>query len=99
MTAAPLENWGPWASSIEPAERLARLRGLAAFTHRQLGLKHPLVRALWRAESGEPEDLAAAACELERMPALDRRRLQGSYAAHLAERARQSAKGGRHGAM
>ena len=64
---------------------------MAAFTQAYFGVKHPLVGALFLAETLEPEDLAAAALELERLPARDRRKLEASYGAHLAERAQLSA--------
>lgn len=80
----PGENWGPFHVAISHAERVARLRGLRAITELYCGKNHPLVKALWLAESGDDADLEGAVLELDRLPALQRRRVLGSYAAHAA---------------
>lgn len=73
-------GWGPWASGIDAGERKARLRGMRALA---LGVTwnpdHPLGAALRQAEDGEPESLQAALIELDRLPALTRRRLLNLY--------------------
>jgi len=80
--AAPNDtgNWGPWAPAIDWAEKLARLRSLRTLVDAMYGTKHPLVRPLAIAESGEPEDLQLVAIELDRMPAKDRRKVLSIYA-------------------
>jgi hypothetical protein len=85
-------NWGPWAATIGEAERLARLRSLRAFVQ-MWGTTHPFYRALYFAESGEPEDLQAAALELDRLPALSRRHVLGHYVTLIGYRAQRSAEG------
>jgi len=83
----PGENWGPFSGAISHPERVARLRGLRAITELYCGKQHPLVKALWLAETGDDGDLAGALLELDRLPALQRRRVLGSYAAHAAYKA------------
>jgi hypothetical protein len=83
----PGENWGPFSAAISHPERVARLRGLRAITELYCGKTHPLVKALWLAETGDDADLAGALLELDRLPALQRRRVLGSYAAHAAYKA------------
>jgi hypothetical protein len=80
----PGENWGPFHPAISHAERVARLRGLRAITELYCGKTHPFVQALWLAETGEDADLEAAVLELDRLPALQRRRVLSAYAAHAA---------------
>jgi hypothetical protein len=93
MMAAPRDNWGPWAEAINAAERVARLRALRAFVQAFYGTAHPLNKALYFAESGEPEDLDDAALELERVPARDRRKILSTYAALIAFKAQRDAEG------
>lgn len=93
VNAAPIDNWGPFAEAIGGAERLARLRALRAFLQDTHGVGHPLYRALYFAESNEPEDLAALSLELERFPALDRRKLLARWAAMFAFKAQRDAEG------
>lgn len=93
-TTTPSDSWGPWARDIGAAERLARLRSMRAICQLMLGKLHPLVRALFLAESGEPVDMAAACIELDRMPARDRRKVLASYAALIAFKAQRDAEGG-----
>lgn len=93
MVPAPTDNWGPFAIAINGAERVARLRALRAFVQAFYGTTHPLNRALYWAESGEPADLDAAALELERLPARDRRKILSTYAALIAFKAQRDAEG------
>jgi hypothetical protein len=73
-------TFGPWASNIDPAERLARLRAMRALA---MTVARPhageLIRALRRAED-EPAALPEALALLDRLPALARRRVLTSYA-------------------
>jgi hypothetical protein len=93
MMAAPTDNWGPWSPEINAAERLARLRSLRAIIQCAYGVLHPMNRALFMAESLEPEDLLAASLELGRMAARDRRKILSTYAALIAYKAQRSAEG------
>jgi hypothetical protein len=93
MMAAPVDSWGPWAATINAAERVARLRALRAFVQAFYGTNHPLNKALYFAESGEPADLDAASLELERLPARDRRKILSTYAALIAFKAQRDAEG------
>ena len=77
------DNWGPFAPAISHAEMVARLRTLRAFVQvAQPNKLHPLIKALWLAESGDAAELEAARVELDRLPALLRRRVLGCWAAH-----------------
>jgi hypothetical protein len=81
----PGDNWGPFAAAISHAEMVARLRTLRAFVQVcQPDRLHPLLKALWLAESGEAAEVEAARLELDRLPALTLRRVLGCYAAHYA---------------
>jgi hypothetical protein len=73
------DNWGPWADGINPAERLARLRSLRTVAVCMFGAHTPLAKPLEQAESLEPEEVEAALIELNRMPALDRRKLLSAF--------------------
>lgn len=91
MMAAPKDTWGPWAEAINAAERVARLRALRAFVQAFYGTNHALNHALYWAESLEQADLDAAALELERLPARDRRKILSTYAALIAFKAQRDA--------
>lgn len=93
MMAAPSDDWGPFAAAINAAERLARTRALRAFLQDTHGTTHPLYRALYFAESGAPEDLVALSLEMDRFPALDRRKLLARWAAMFAFKAQRDAEG------
>jgi len=90
-------NWGPWASAIDAAERLARLRSMRAFVQAFYGVRGDIgeqfMRTLYWAESLEPDDLQAALLELDRLPARDRRKIEASYAALIAYKAQRDAEG------
>jgi hypothetical protein len=73
--------FGPWRRDVDPAERLADLRALRALTFTLCGPRHPLIRALHAAETGDADTLAAALREIDALPALPRRRLLSSFAA------------------
>lgn len=79
------DNWGPFAPAISHAEMVARLRTLRAFVQvAQPDKLHPLLKALWLAESGDAAEVEAARIELDRLPALTLRRVLACYAAHYA---------------
>lgn len=75
------DTWGPWDDKIDAAERLARLRSLRTIVTGLFGIQRPrpLIKALFLAESQEPADLQAAYLEMERFPALDRRKVLSLY--------------------
>jgi hypothetical protein len=81
------DNWGPWANAISHAELVSRLRVLRAFIQVYIGKHQSAYKALWLAESGDPAELEAARLEMDRIPALHRRRIEGSYIAHHAFKA------------
>lgn len=93
LNAAPSDDWGPWAKAIGDAERLACLRTLRTVLDCAFGSNHPLIRALYWAESGDPADLAAAARELERMPSRDKRKVLSVYGRVIGYRAQRNAEG------
>jgi hypothetical protein len=70
---------------------VSRLRVLRAFVQVYLGKTAPAYKALWLAESGDRAELEDARLEFERIPALQRRRVLGSYAAHWAFKAQRAA--------
>lgn len=73
------ETWGPWADKISAGERLARLRSLRLSVTAGFGVSPPVVKALFLAESLDPDDLAAAAVAWSRFPALDGRKAMSLY--------------------
>jgi hypothetical protein len=79
------DNWGPWATGITTAERLARVRSLLTIQHMRTNIRgrppDPLVIALAAAESLEAVDLDVARLELYRLPAFDQRKLLSHYLA------------------
>jgi hypothetical protein len=80
LTGRPAADFGPWRDDIDKAERLARLRELRALAH-LLAPNSPLAAALKAAETGDQAALDAALAELDRLPALARRRILATYAA------------------
>jgi hypothetical protein len=80
LTGRPVAGFGPWRDDIGEAERLARLREMRVLAY-LLAPKSPLVVALKAAETGDQAALDAALAELDRLPALARRRILATYAA------------------
>ena len=78
-TVSRPDAFGPWASGLSDAERLARLRSLRALVQVFYGPNHCLVQALAQAET-DPTDAAAQAAwdALMTMPSLRRRRILAS---------------------
>ena len=68
------QSFGPWATNLDPAERLARIRAMRAlagvFCHR-----HPKVDEALRAAETDPAALEQAFQLLNELPTLNRRRL------------------------
>ena len=80
MTEGP-DHIGSWVPDLDPAERLARIRGLRALVQIFGGLGHPLGEALAKAEVDPSDEAALAAWEaLMTMPSLKRRRILASFA-------------------
>jgi hypothetical protein len=76
----PGENWGPFHAAISHAERVARLRGLRAIVEQYHHEQSEFRRALYFAETGDTADLETALIELDRLPALTRRKVLTAYA-------------------
>ena len=77
---SPTTPFGPWVAGIDPAERRAQLRSLAALAAAFTGSSSELVAALRDAEHGEAA--ATHAFEvLNRLPALTKRRLLSTFGA------------------
>lgn len=72
-------TWGPFASDITAAERLARLRSLRALAMVHCREERDLFDALRRAEKDETV-LAMVESLIEQVPTLRRRHLYASYA-------------------
>jgi hypothetical protein len=78
------DSWGPFASHIEPGERIARLRCLMAIAHLSCGPRS--VELVYRLRTAEADAAALpkALAALNRLAPLDRRRIWASYAALTA---------------
>ena len=79
----PADAWGPFASDLEPGERVARLRILRAVTHllrgpRGLGLQDAIRAAEQHRTMGCLSDVVS---EIDALAAKDRRNVLTSYAA------------------
>jgi hypothetical protein len=86
LTGRPVPSFGPWREDIPADERKARVRELRALAY-ILAPRSPLVAALTAAEIGDRPALDAALAELDRLSALARRRILGTYAAlHSSDR-------------
>ena len=76
---APPRQLGPWALGPDPGERLARLRSLPALARVLAGPRAvDLVERLQQAET-DPAALVPAADALDRLAALDMRKLLAPY--------------------
>jgi hypothetical protein len=88
MAGQPEPGFGPWASGLDDAERLARFRSIRALAIVFTGPASPLVFELRDAESN-PNAATRALTLLEALPPLRRRRLLSVYlAVHQAARLR-----------
>lgn len=75
----PPQGWGPWATGLAPAERLARLRGLRALCHVLAGPHGAALADALKAAESDDGALVLAATELDRLPSLPRRHILRSY--------------------
>ena len=73
-------DFGPWAPDLADGERLAPCRAFRAIAAIMCGPAHPLVVKLLLAEA-DSDAATAARQELDKLPALQRRRVLASYAA------------------
>ncbi|TXM65878.1 hypothetical protein FV226_24340 [Methylobacterium sp. WL12] len=78
----PLANqWGPFHPRLDPSERLLRLRTLHVIARLLCGHRaETLIDALSEAEATETA-LPTALAAVDRLDALDRRKILGTYAA------------------
>ena len=72
-------GWGPFAETLDPAERLARLRSLRAIAMGVCRWEHKLIDALRLAET-DMAALSEASDQFAALPALAKRRLWACYA-------------------
>jgi hypothetical protein len=72
--------FGPWSPDIDPVERTAQLRSLAALAAVLVGSHHPLVAELRKAET-DPDAAERALALLDGLPSLTRRRLITTFGA------------------
>ncbi|CAA2161169.1 hypothetical protein MBRA_06329 [Methylobacterium brachiatum] len=77
MRIPAADRFGPFADSLDPAERLARLRSMRAIVHLTTGPRgDDLARELRLAE----QDLAHLPAAVAALAALDRRHVLASFA-------------------
>lgn len=78
---APVDQWGPFAPGIEPAEQRVRLRSLRQTARLLIGPRGTgLCRLLAQAET-DPAALEPACRALDALAANDRRQIWAAYAA------------------
>ena len=77
---APARQVGPWAPDLDPAERLARLRGLSAMVRFLAGPCGAALTELLRQAETDESALTAAADALDALAPLDTREVLLSYA-------------------
>lgn len=86
------DYWGPFHPAISHPERVARLRVLRMAAQLTIRDSEPLEDALQQAESGDMPELEAAMLEVNRLPALTRRKLLGSYIEHQSRKTKDGGK-------
>jgi hypothetical protein len=82
MTAP--DPFGPFRDDCSPLERARMLGLLEAFCHAYAGGGCAATDLLMRAQSGRLDDLVNALCAVQALPALQRRRVLGSYGARVS---------------
>lgn len=75
------DRWGPFSAGLDPAERVARCRGLAAVIHLIAGPRGAEAVRLLRSAETNPATLSAAAAAINALPTIDKRHVWASYAA------------------
>jgi hypothetical protein len=78
------DAWGPFATNIEPSERVARLRCLTAIAHLSCGPRSIELVISLRAAETDAATLPDALAALNRLAPLDRRRIWCAYASLIA---------------
>jgi hypothetical protein len=76
----PTSLFGPWSPNVDPVERTAQFRSLAALAAVSVGSGHPLVAELRAAETDRNAAERALAL-LDALPSLTRRRLIATFGA------------------
>ncbi|SFV14533.1 hypothetical protein SAMN02799631_05895 [Methylobacterium sp. 174MFSha1.1] len=76
-----LDKWGPFSPALEPAERIARCRGLEAVVHLITGPDGNEAVRLLRTAERDPAALPAAARAINALPSMTKRHIWASYAA------------------
>jgi hypothetical protein len=79
-----LSPFGPFLADVSPLERAYLTGWLAGNSYALCGSSSAVQDALHRARSGRLDDLAVALAELERLPAVQKRRVLGSYMARMS---------------
>ncbi|WP_419830611.1 hypothetical protein [Methylobacterium sp.] len=77
---APSDAWGPFRPDLEPGERIARLRCLAAIAHLSCGSRGDELVTSLRAAETDAAALPHALAALNRLAPLDKRRIWAAYA-------------------
>jgi hypothetical protein len=80
MINPPIMPFGPWSPGVTEYDRRAGLRAICALCAAYCGSDHPVVTTLRLAER-VPDMMGQALDEFDRLPALRRRRIVGTYAA------------------
>lgn len=75
-----VDRWGPFADRIEPCERIARIRVLAAIAHLSCGPRSVELVALLQTSEADAAALPVALAALNRLAPLDKRRIWAAYA-------------------
>lgn len=77
----PLDQFGPWASGLNAAERKARLHAMRALARVHCGARAANLIPLLAQAEADPAALEPALAALDRLAANDRRHVLASYAA------------------
>jgi hypothetical protein len=84
--------------ALTPTERARMLALLEAFCHAYCGGQNPVADLLKRAQSGRLDDLVEALVGVNGLPAIQRRRVLGSYGARVSPQPRTIVNGKAKGA-
>jgi hypothetical protein len=90
--------FGPFTADLSPLERAYLTGWLAGNAYALCGSSSAVQDALHRARSGRLDDLAVALAELDRLPAVQKRRVLGSYMARMSPTLRKIVNGKAKGA-
>ncbi|WP_187276135.1 hypothetical protein [Methylobacterium sp. WL116] len=78
------DHWGPFDPAITACERVARLRGLRAIVQLVAGSRGETVTRALRCAEDDASFLGSALQALEKLAALDKRRVWSSYLGLIA---------------